>query len=222
MNKTSFIRNGFWTSDEYISLHLDTKILYIYLLSCPDREYLNVFKFNRIFATHCTGISRASVDAGVEQLEKIGYIETFNGYVSLLKGDAVTLGGRYNKLNGEKELESIPVDVRAHFKLDAEDIIVVEETKTTPKKTGPAPETIKTIIAKQPEVLRGALQDLVDDRIERKKAPTTRAVKGWINKLQGMYPNNYPKQVKSIQQTIDRGWMGLFEVKEDESERKFM
>tara|TARA_B100001245_G_C22889885_1_gene428477 strand:+ start:1557 stop:2144 length:588 start_codon:yes stop_codon:yes gene_type:complete len=185
------------------------------LLSCPDREYLNVFKFNRLFATHCTGISKASVDAGVEQLEEIGYIETYNGYVKLLKGDAVMLGGRYNKINSDRELERMPVDVREHFELDSEDIIVVEKTKKTPKKTGPKPETVKEIIARQPEELRGPLQDFVEDRIERKKAPTTRAVKGWIDRLQTMYPNDYKKQSLSLQQSIDRGWLGLFEVHED-------
>jgi hypothetical protein len=92
-------------------------------------------------------------------------------------------------------------------------------------KTGPAPETIKEIISRQPEVLRTTLIDFVEDRKERKKPPTTRAVKGWVNKLEAMYPNDAKKQAESLQQSIDRGWMGLFPVKNDDrtsENREFM
>jgi len=212
---TSIIKKDFWKSDEYVVLHLDTKMVYLYLLSCPDKGYLNVFKLNKHLATLCTGVSSNSIEAGLEQLQKMGYIDLFNGYVGLLKGHVTAVGGRYGGENKDKELASLPVDIREHFGLDDESIIDIEPTKRVVKKTGPPPETIKSIIAKQPEALRETLQDFVEDRIERKKAPTTRAVKGWVKKLEDMYPKNPAKQAMCLQQSIDRGWMGLFEVKMD-------
>ena len=220
---TTIIRKDFWKSDEYIELHLDTKILYLYLMSCPDKGYLNVFKFNKHLATLCTGISSNSIEAGLEQLIKVGYIEVYNDYVALLKGHVSAVGGQWGATNKDRELSLLPVDVRQHFELDDESIIGVETNKKTPKKAGPKPETIEDIISKQNVYIQAPLRELVADRIERKKAPTTRAVKGWIAKLDKMYPSNFLKQADSINQTIDRGWMGLFEVHSvNDEERKFM
>ena len=134
-----------------------------------------------------------------------------------MKGHASPVGGQYGGENKARELASLPVNIREHFNLDEEGITVVERAKKVAKKPGPAPETINSIISKQPQILQSALTDLVADRIERKKAPTTRAVKGWINKLEQMYPNQPNRQVESIQQSIDRGWMGLFEVKVEQN-----
>ena len=219
---TSIIKKDFLKSDNYIDLHQDTKTMYLYLLICPDKGYLDVFKLEKHLAVLITGMSVNSLEAGLEELQKRGFIDMYNGYVGLLLKHTSSIGGQYGGVNRDRELANLPVDVRDHFGLDNLDIIEKESVKKLPKKPGPAPETIKEIISKQPEALRATLQDFVDDRIERKKAPTTRAVKGWINKLQQMYPDNYVKQALSLQQSIDRGWMGLFEVKESEEEKKFM
>lgn len=212
---TSIVKKEFWKSDEYIELHLDTKIIYLYLLTCPDKGYLNVFKFNKHLATLCTGISNNSIDAGMEQLKNKQFIDVYNGYVGLLKGDVTNVGGQYGGVNKERELASLPVDVRDYFDLDSTDIPDKTPAKKIAKKAGPAPETIKDIIGKQPREIQESLRNFVEDRIERKKAPTTRAVKGWINKLEKMYPGNPSKQALSLDQSIERGWMGLFEVKVD-------
>jgi hypothetical protein len=222
--KTSIVRKDFLTSDEYIDLHSDSKSMYNYLLICPDKGYLDVFKFNKHLAELCTGLSKNSISAGINELGERGFIEIFNGYVGLLKKHTASVGGQYGAVNTARELASIPTDVREHFQLDDDGIMEVEPVKKTPKKTGPAPETIKDIIAKQHPKLREALQDFVDDRIERKKSPTTRAVKGWVNKLHSMYPNDHDKQAQVLYQSIERGWMGLFELKtvKSEEERAFM
>lgn len=220
--KTSIIKKDFWTSDEFVEMHLDTKFMYIYLLSCPDKGYITVFKFNKHLAMLCTGMSGHSIERGVEELGEKAYIEIFNGYVGLLRADSSSVGGMYGGANKDRELSSLPVNVREHFGLD-DDSIIEEPTKKVPKKTGPPPETIKSILAKQPKGLRTTLVDFIEDRKERNKAPTTRAVKGWIVKLEKMYPNQIEKQAACLQQSIDRGWMGLFEIKDSErSESSFL
>lgn len=212
---TSIVKKEFLNSDEYVGLHLDTKFMYLYLLCCPDKGYLNVFKFNKHFASLCTGISGNSIESGLEQLQKLGYIDVFNGYVGLLKGHTAAVGGQYGAVNVERELSSLPIDVLEHFGLQ-DGVEIKEPTKRVPKKTGPKPDTIKDIIAKQPEVLREPLADFVADRVERKKAPTTRAVKGWITALEKLYPANPDKQAASVQQSINRGWAGFWEVKDND------
>lgn len=210
---TTIIRKDFWLSDEFTNLHHDSKTVYMYLLTGPDKKYLNVFKFNKNIAITCTGLSSHSIEAGLSELEKNEFIEIKAHYVGLLRAHSVPVGGQYGSTNTAREIASLPVDIREHFGLDTEGIIEEKAKSKTPKKTGPAPETIASIIARQPEALREPLSELVADRIERNKAPTTRAVKGWINKLEKMYPNQVNMRVASIEQTIEKGWMGLFEVK---------
>jgi hypothetical protein len=217
---TTIIRKNFWLSDDFINLHQDSKAVYNYLLSGPDKNYINIFKFNKNIAVTCTGISSHSIEAGLSELEHNGFIEIKGQYVALLMGHSVPVGGQYGASNTAREIAALPVDIREHFNLDTEGIIEKKDKK--PKAPGPKPETIKDIIEHQPEALREPLRELVADRIERNRAPTTRAVKGWISKLEKMYPDSLEKRVASIEQTIEKGWMGLFEVKEEVRERTFM
>lgn len=212
---TTIIKKDFWKSDEYIEFHLDTKILYFYLLSCPDKGYLKVFKLEKHVAVTCTGISKNSIEAGLEQLQAAGFVDMFEGYVGLLKDHVSAVGGEFGAINTRRELERMPVNIREHFELDDETIISKEAAKKVAKKPGPPPETITSIIGKQPSAIQQALFDFVADRIERKRPPTTRAVKGWINNLEAMYPNDTVRQAQSIAQSIDMGWTGLFKIKED-------
>jgi hypothetical protein len=219
------INTGFWDADKTIELHLDSRMVFLYIMSSPHRGYLDVFELKRHHASMCLGINKSMVDNGIRELVEKGYIKEFNKYVQLLVSYK-KMGGGFNEINANRELETLPIDVREYFYGSGE--ITVQEpvaTKKTPKKTGPPPDTIKDIISKQPEGMQIALTDFVADRVERKKAPTTRAVKGWIAKLEQMYPNQIDKRVMSLQQSIDRGWMGLFEVKNadrNSENREFM
>lgn len=209
------VNTGFWDADKTIELHLDSRMVFLYIMSSPHRGYLDVFELKRHHTAMCLGINKSMVENGIRDLVDKGYIRVFDKYVQLLVSYK-KIGGGFNDINAKREIETLPVNVREYF-YGSGDVIIEEPTpaKKAPKKTGPAPETIKQIIARQPEALQGALNDFVADRIERKKAPTTRAVKGWIAKLEEMYPNDPKKQAESIAQSIERGWMGLFEVREN-------
>lgn len=205
---------NFWDTDRAIELHLDSRAVFLYILLCPTRKYLDVYELKRHHASMCLGMNKDIIENAVNQLVEKKFIRVYGKYVQLLEGYR-KMGGGFNDINANRELESLPVDVREYFYGSG----VVTFEKPTPKKVvkkaGPKPETIEEIIAKQNIHIQEPLRDLVGDRIERKKAPTTRAVKGWISKLDKMYPKNYLKQADSINQTIERGWMGLFEVKDE-------
>ncbi len=222
--KTSIVRKDFLKSDEFIELKRDTKTLYMYLLMCPNKGYLDVFKLEKQLAILITGLSSTEINYNLGRLEESGFIEVFNDYIGLIKKHTVDIGGQYGGINKERELASLPIDIREHFDLDDE-FAKQKEAKKVPKKPGPAAETISDIIDKQPEELQQPLRDFVADRVERKKAPTTRAVKGWITKLESMYPNSPKNQATSINQSIERGWLGLFEVNNNDKtseNRKFL
>lgn len=221
----AFINTDIWKDDGMFLLPIEAKVLYFFLISGPDRKYIDVFKLSRRLTAMVMGVTDRQFDVALNALIEAGYVEVYDEYIGIIKSYAVELNGTYNKINSEREYEKLPSDVRKHFYPDGREI----EEKVTVKrkqKPGPPAETIKTILDKQPEVLRVALGELVADRKERNKPPTTRAVKGWINKLEKMYPNQLDKRVASIEQTIEKGWMGLFEVRSSNDryseQREFM
>lgn len=218
--KTSIIYSQeLWSDDEYFKLSLDAKLLYLFLISSPDRGYLNVFKWGKRFASAYTGLSESQVAVAVEALVDKNFVEVYENYICVKKSHVAKVGGPYGPANTERQLMALPEDVRLRFYPNnkVENIVA-----TKPKKPGPPPETIKSIISKQHPKIQEALQEFVADRIERKRPPTTRAVKGWLNKLNSMYPNNHDKQAQSLYQSIERGWMGLFEVKGDDGGGEFL
>lgn len=223
MSNKAFINTDVWKDDEFIDLSIDAKAAYMILLMGPDRKYIDVFKLHKKVISVILGYTERQLEVAFKALSDKGFIEIYDGYVGITKSYAVELNGAYNKINSEREYDKLPENVRLHFYPNGRTV----DTTVKPKKVkpGPAPETIKDIISSQPEALREPLSELVADRIERKKAPTTRAVKGWIKKLERMYPNQINKRVESIDQTIEKGWMGLFEVKSNDrtsESREFM
>lgn len=215
MNTTILYTKEIWSDETLYRISLDGKLLYFYFLCGPDRGYLPVFKYRKRFAVAHTGLNETQIDVAIETLVEKGFIELYEDYICIKKVHIAPIGGPYGAINTARELKTIPVEVAQHFGLEHGAIIEVTAKPEPTKKTGPRPETIAEIIKRQHPKLQEALKDFVADRIERKHPPTTRAVKGWLNKLHAMYPNDHDKQAASMYQSIDRGWSGLFEVKED-------
>lgn len=61
-----------------------------------------------------------------------------------------------------------------------------------------------------------ALNDLIEARKKLRKPMTERAIKLVKNKLEKMYPWDTEMQIISINQSIERGWQSVFEVKEQD------
>jgi hypothetical protein len=219
MANKAFINTDLWKDDAFLDLSVDAKFVYLGLL-IAERDYIDVFVLHRKILGLISGFSDHQIDIGIKSLESAGFIEVYNGYIGIKKSYAVKLGGFYNEINSKREYERLPDEIREHFYPDGEEVVIT--VKPAKVKTGPKAETVKDIIKKQPELLQEALNDFVEDRKERKKTATSRAVKGWVKKLQEMYPDDYANQARSINQSIEKGWSGLFEVKQTEGERKFM
>ena len=217
MTSSIIYSEAVWSDEELYRLSIDSKLLYFFFLSGPERKYINVFAFRKRFVSAYTGLNDTQIDVALELLVERGFVEVYENYICIKKMHVAKVGGPYGAINTDRELQKLPDDIREHFYPNNK----IEVAKPVKKvKSGPAPETIKQIISRQPESLQEPLNNFVEDRKERKKPPTTRAVKGWISKLEELYPNDPRRQAACIQQSIDNSWMGLFTLKEDKQERR--
>lgn len=220
--KTTIVKTDVWKDDELFSLHLDSKLLYLFILTSPDRGCITVFKWSKRVASFYTGVNESQIETALKELKEQGFVDVYKGYVGILKEHLGKNGYRWNETNAVKEWADIPQDVVAHFEGKPKPKRVENEK---PVKKAEPKETAKTIIAAQPEALRQPLLDFMADRLERKKPATTGAVKRWISKLESMYPKDIARQVESVEQSIERGWSGMYPVKEnnrDPEKREFM
>lgn len=218
--KTSIVKTDYWKEKEFFPLHLDSKLLYSHILSSPDRGCIAIYKWNEHLVSAYTGITVTQIGTAAGELIEKGFIDIYEGYVGILKEHLGKNGYRYQSTNAAQEIADIPEDVVAYFEGKAKPS---SEPKVKPVKDKTPKETAKSIIALQPEIMRQPLLDFMQDRLERKKPATTGAVKRWISKLEKMYPGSIENQVASIEQSIERGWSGMYEVKEEKKqERTFM
>lgn len=73
----------------------------------------------------------------------------------------------------------------------------------------PAPDDLPVVFGSTVD----AMQNFIDDRKERKKPMTVRAVTLAFKRVYEWYPNSMEDQVACINQSIEHGWLGLFELK---------
>lgn len=66
-----------------------------------------------------------------------------------------------------------------------------------------------------PEFLQEIWPSFVEMRKKIKKPLTDKAIELTIKELKNLYPNNPEMQIKSIEQSIQRGWQGVFEIKKE-------
>jgi len=64
--------------------------------------------------------------------------------------------------------------------------------------------------------LREPITAFVEHRKKLKRPMTEKAIDLTIKKVQKLYPSNNDKQVACINQAIERGWQGVFELKDDD------
>lgn len=212
--KTTIIRTDIWKDDELFKLHLDSKLLYLFILSSPERGNSHLFPWSKRQASNYTGITETQVDVAMKQLIESGFVSVYGGYIAILKEHFSVTRNRYSQQIEEEVLSKLPEDVYAYF-IDKKPI--PHEVKKPKVKKDAKMDEVKKFINSQNGAIQKALLDFVEDRVARKRPPTVGAVKLWVNKLNKMYPNQYDKQVLSLEQSIERGWTGLFEVKVDKS-----
>lgn len=210
--KTTIIRTDIWKDDELFNLHLDSKYLYLYILSSPERGNSYLYPWSKRLASTYTGITEKQIETALSELVESGFVQVYNGYIAIIKEHFSVTRNRYSQQAEEEMLEKLPKDVYAFF-IDKKQIPHEEKKPKVKKETNL--DDVKKFINSQNGAIQSALLDFVEYRVAKKNIPTVQAVKLWVSKLNKFYPNQYDKQVLSLEQSIERGWSGIFEVKQD-------
>jgi len=115
--RTTLINTTFWREDDIDQLHLDSKLLYLYMLTNPDKGLANIYHYKTKVISAYSGLGVDQIEVAVKQLIELGYVDIFKGYYVLLKGHEMAKKGRFTQKTIEKELEMLPNDVLDHFNL---------------------------------------------------------------------------------------------------------
>ena len=79
------IRMAFWNDPFVEGLEAGEKLLYLYLFTCPHTNNLGVLEVSRRKIAFETGLDVATVNAGLEKLEKAGKIVTDAAFILLTR-----------------------------------------------------------------------------------------------------------------------------------------
>jgi hypothetical protein len=110
--KTAIINTGFWEDDKIYSLNIDTRMLYLCLLTNPKRGNIAAFRCSDRLLVAYTGFNKEQVGLCKKQLEEAGLIKVVDDYIVVL-GDAYVRPSR-GKLSAalvEKETAELPEKV---------------------------------------------------------------------------------------------------------------
>ena len=113
--KTAIVKTSFWEDEEFAKLNIDTRLLYCYLLTNPKRELVNVFKINRAVVAAHTGIALEQVKVCLNQLIKEGYVAHYQSWISIINDHVQAKSGRFTESAIERELSTIPEEVKANL-----------------------------------------------------------------------------------------------------------
>lgn len=87
------------------------------------------------------------------------------------------------------------------------------------KSKGKEKELIKELLI--PDYLKESIAAFIEHRKKNKRPMTDHAVKLIVEKVQKLYPSNNAMQIAAINQSIERGWQGVFAIKEEQKTKKF-
>lgn len=129
--RTTLINTTFWEEREMDSLHLDSKLLYLYFLTNPKKCLANIYHYKpKVISAYC-GLGVDQIEVAVKQLIELNYIAVYNDYYILLRGHEMPKKGRFTEQTINKEKSLVPADVLEFF-----------NTITTVNSSGVAPEHI--------------------------------------------------------------------------------
>lgn len=167
------------------------KILYAEIAS-----FKKCFAGNEFFAKRLH-LSIGGTEKALKRLVKKGYIITSGSTTKRILTTSPQYGSGPNYLPPVGELPP-----------SKEDIDNIENTDSTNVESPLPPE------------LEKALKDFELHRKQLKRPLTSRAKELLVRRLAGWYPGDVARQVAAIDQSIEMGWQGVFEVKDDPRQRQ--
>ena len=115
--RTTLINTDFWKENEIDELHLDSKLLYLFMLTNPDKGLANIYIYKPKVMSAYSGLSVDQISVAIKQLISLGYIAIKDNYYSLVKGHEMPKRGRFTEQTIAKERASVPESVLSYFDL---------------------------------------------------------------------------------------------------------
>lgn len=151
-----------------------------------------------------TGLSERSVRTALEHLKSTGEVTT----KSTNKYTVVSLEnwGKFNTddLMTDKQADNLPTINRQS----------TDKQPTTNKEIKESKKK-KNIYSDLPSDLVDSLKDFAEMRKKMKKPLTEKALELQVGKLKKMADINSPQAIAIVNQSIERGWLSFYELKED-------
>lgn len=115
--ETRIVRTDFWEDDKIVSLNIDTKLLYLCLLTNPKIGQLRVYYMNDRSMSFLTGLSIEQLKKCKSDLELAQLAYFNNGYVCITGRAYVesTYSGGKNEVAKQKKINEIPKEDLEYF-----------------------------------------------------------------------------------------------------------
>lgn len=122
--KTALLKTNLWDDDDFYALNIDTKLLYLLLLSSPERGVSNVYKVSDRILSARSGLNENQLQICKRQLDDKNLVMFYQKYVKLADIAYVQpTKGNFTKVSMQRELSEVPADVLTTFNIDLTETI---------------------------------------------------------------------------------------------------
>lgn len=114
--KTAILKTNLWDDDTFYELNIDTKLLYLLLMSAPERGVSDVYAVSDRILSARSGLNENQLRLCKSQLEEKQLVMFKQKYI-WLRGPAYVLPkkGRFTDEALMREAEDLPVEIRQSF-----------------------------------------------------------------------------------------------------------
>jgi len=134
--KTAMIKTNLWDDDEFYELNIDTKIVYLLLLTSPERGVGRIYKMSDRILSARSGLNLDQVKICKKQLTSKKLVNFHDGWIQLAEASSFVqpVKGKLTAITLEREIADIPDTVLEKFLLTDEispvkDLSVSSETR---------------------------------------------------------------------------------------------
>lgn len=244
MAKQRYVNTTFWRDDYIAHLDPSEKLIYLYLLTNPDTTISGIYQIPLKTIAVDTGYEESMIVKIVKRFESDGKIMYKEGRICIKnfqKNQAlnpkIQVGIKTEMAKAPQwavdfinttieNVENIAYRRQSHLNTNTNtntngDAPSAEPAATTPatkKSKDPYIHDYDTIIngvKSQSIELYNALSNFQQWRKSMKKPMTGYALHLIIGELNKLYPNDIKKQIECVNQSIRRGWLDVFAIKQD-------
>jgi hypothetical protein len=127
--KTAILQTSFWKDEDIYELNIDTKLLFMFLVTNPERNNTRFYKCPDRLITAYIGLAEAALQRCKNQLQEKKLIGFFDGWVIIgPQSYANPTKGRLSQKITEEDLAKVPAPV-----IDFADELFMDGTGTTPE-----------------------------------------------------------------------------------------